>query len=465
MPETIQNKKVFSLLEVMRSVQKTLLERYTSPFWIRAEMNKLNFYPQSGHCFPELVEKQEGRVIAEMRAVLWRDDYARINARFHELLGEPLRDGITILFEARMQFDPVRGLGLRVTDIDPGFSLGELEKERLATINRLRSEGVFSNNQHLQLPMLPKRVAIISADSSKGYSDFMKVITGNEWQYGFFHMLFPAFLQGEKAVGSIIYQLNRIRKVLHHFDVVAIIRGGGGDVGLTCYNTYELAKTIATYPIPVLTGIGHSTNETVSEMVAFKNAITPTELADFLIQQFHNFSVPLHEAESRVSSGAQRLLRENRTELFNQARYLRSVTKNLLLGNKNAISFAARSLVQDTRKTFITSANEVSALSRQITRATANTLNSEQRTVTELAGRIRTGTQRLFQQESNNLKNLERMVDVMSPMHTLKRGFSITTINGKVVSNIDAVQKGDEIKTTLADGSLTSTITFKESNS
>ncbi len=452
-------------MEVMRSVQKTVLDRYTSAFWIRAEMNKLNFYPQSGHCFPELVEKQEGRVIAEIRAVLWRDDYNRINKLFIELLGEPLRDGITMLFEARIQFDPVRGLGLRVTDIDPGFSLGELEKERLATINRLRTEGVFTSNQQLSLPLLPKRIAIISADSSKGYSDFMKVILGNEWGYGFFHMLFPAFLQGEKAVPSILYQLGSIRKVLHHFDVVAIIRGGGGDVGLTCYNTYELAKAVATYPIPVLTGIGHSTNETVSEMVAFKNAITPTELADFLIQQFHNFSVPVHDAELSVTSGAQRLIRENRAELFNQARYLRSVTKNLLVSNKNAVSFAARSLIQDTRKNFILTGTQVSLLSRQVTRATVNMLMNEHRQLTDFGVRITGATHRVFQQNTTAIKNLERMVDVMSPIHTLRRGFSITTVNGRIVTGIRDVQPGDEIKTTVTDGSLSSTIGSIEPNS
>ncbi|RYF92334.1 MAG: exodeoxyribonuclease VII large subunit, partial [Chitinophagaceae bacterium] len=366
MPETIDNRRVFSLLEVSKSIQKTLTERYTSSFWIKGDLNKLNFYAQSGHCFPELVEKKDGRVIAELKSVLWREDYNRINGQFLEVLHEPLKDGITILFSARIQFDPVFGLSLRITEIDPWYSLGELEKEKQQSIARLQAEGVFDLNKKVGFPLLPKRIAIISVESSKGYSDFMKIMNGNSWDYRFFSMLFPAFLQGDKAVPSIIYQLKRIRKVMTHFDVVAIIRGGGGDVGLTCYNDYELARAIALYPLPVITGIGHSTNETVSEMVAYKNAITPTELADFLLQHYHEFSVPLQEAENRLVEKANRLIREEKTSLLNLAKYLRSVTRSTISNDKQAIDFASRSLMQASGTTLLRSYTMLTQFTRQV---------------------------------------------------------------------------------------------------
>ena len=157
---------------------------------------------------------------------------------------------------------------------------------------------------------MPQRIAIISVETSKGYADFIKVIETNSWNYKFFHLLFPSLLQGDKAVEDIINQLRRIEKVKEHFDVVAIIRGGGGDVGLSCYNNYKLAKEIALFPIPVITGIGHSTNETVTEMISFSNAITPTKLAEYLIQMFHNFLVPVQEAENTVIDRSRRLLSE-----------------------------------------------------------------------------------------------------------------------------------------------------------
>src|SRR5690606_5794462 len=154
-------------------------------------------------------------------------------------------------------------------------TLGDLEKEKQETIQKLRDEGAYAKNKSLTMALLPKRIAVISVETSKGYADFMKVLETNEWDYRFYHVLFPSLLQGEKAVGSIRGQLKKIKKLKGHFDVVAIIRGGGGDVGLSCYNHYELAKDIAKFPLPVITGIGHATNETVAEMIAYSDAITP----------------------------------------------------------------------------------------------------------------------------------------------------------------------------------------------
>ena len=283
MPETVADRSIFSLLEVTRSIQKTLADRYGSSFWVKAEMNKLNHYPHSGHCYPDLVEKKDGKVIAQLRSVLWKDDYLRINHSFLRLVKTPLKDGISMLFCARITFDPVHGLSLRIIDIDPAFSLGELEREKIETLEKLRAAGIFDRNKNLKIEPVPQRIAIISVETSKGYADFQKVIANNAWGYRFFHFLFPSVLQGDRAVESIVYQLNRIRKVISHFDAVAIIRGGGGEVGLSCFNDYELASEIALFPLPVITGIGHATNETVVEMIAYKNAITPTDLANYLL--------------------------------------------------------------------------------------------------------------------------------------------------------------------------------------
>ena len=213
MDDRVDERKVYSLSEVTRSIQETLSERYTGSFWIKAEMNKLNYYPQSGHCYPELVEKANSKIIAEMRSTLWKDDFERINENFLNILHEPLKNGITILFCAKISFHPVYGLSLRILDIDPSYSLGELEKEKQETIEKLKKEGIFLLNRALDLALLPKRIAVISAETSKGYSDFVKVIEENSWGYNFFHMLFPAFLQGENAIESISQHLKRIEKV------------------------------------------------------------------------------------------------------------------------------------------------------------------------------------------------------------------------------------------------------------
>src|SRR5690606_4085325 len=338
MPEMIHNKTIFSLLEVSRSIQKTIADRYRSLYWIKAEMNKLNHYSHSGHCYPELVEKREGKVVAEMRSILWKADYQRINAQFQKLLNEPLRDGITILFQAGISYDPLYGFSLKIVDIDPTFVLGELEKEKRESIRKLQVEGIFDANKRLPFPLLPKRLAIISVETSKGLSDFFKIIQRNPWKYRFEYTLFPALLQGDKSVPSIIRQLANIAEKTEEFDAVAIIRGGGGEVGLSSYNNYQLAKAIAIFPIPVITGIGHSTNETVSEIVAYQNAITPSELADFLIQKFHQFAIPVDEAQNRIIQASKSLFEREEHLLMQFSQSISWNSKTILANQEHRLT-------------------------------------------------------------------------------------------------------------------------------
>ena len=227
MEEPLQ-RKIFSLSQVATSIQKTLAARYQSAYWVKVEINKLNHYSHSGHCYPDLVEKREGKVIAEMRSTLWKGDFYSINQRFLNTLQEPLKDGITVLMLVNIAFDPVYGISLRILDIDPSFSLGELAKEKQASIARLQKEKIFNANKALAFPVLPKRLAIISVETSKGYADFTKIIDNNPYAYKFEYRLFPALLQGDKAVQSIVDQLETVAGLLDHFDAVAIIRGGGG---------------------------------------------------------------------------------------------------------------------------------------------------------------------------------------------------------------------------------------------
>jgi exodeoxyribonuclease VII large subunit len=440
--EVINDKKVFSLLEVTLSIKKTIQERYQRSFWVKAEMNKLNHYSYSGHCYPELVEKIDGKVVAQMKTNLWKDDYLRINSNFLSTLKEPLKDGINILFNATVNFDPVHGLGLRIIGIDPVFSLGELEREKLETIDKLRKEGVFHSNKDLSMPLLPQRIAVISVETSKGYADFLKIISNNTWGYRFFCFLFPALLQGDRSVDSILYQLRRIRRVKHHFDIVAIVRGGGGDVGLSSYNHYSLAKEICQFPIPVLTGIGHSTNETVAEMVAFKNAITPTELADFLIQAFHNFSVPVQQMRETMVSATTGILADEKAELLGSARYFKSVTNQLLIHNRHEVKSYARSASQHLTYYF----------------------QKKKQLALEALNRLKKSTLSLQKSRGVELSNIEKSVNLMDPINILKRGFTITLKDGRAITSLADIKSGDTTTTITADGTITSSVVDTKRN-
>src|SRR5690606_33580794 len=436
MPEKLPDKTVFTLAEVARSIQKTIKERYKSVYWVKAEMNKLNHYSHSGHCYPELVEKRGGQVIAEIRSVLWKDDYQRINRRFIESTKEPLKNGITILFQATISYDPVYGLTLRILDIDPVHTLGELQREKLESINRLKAEGVFTANKSLAFPVVPKRLAIISVETSKGYADFLKILRHNPWGYLFEQTLFPALLQGDKSVQAIIDQLGNIARQREAYDVVAIIRGGGGDVGLSSYNHYELAATIARFPIPVLTGIGHSTNETVSEMVAYQNAITPTELADFLIQRFHRFAEPVNQARATIMRKTEQLLAQERDKLENQTRYFRLHSMHLVGGLQKVLEHAAA----------------------RIDLVSTSHLRQEQQRLNNMARNLEAVTSVHLKDIRSHLQAIEKTVHLLDPLHVLQRGYSITRLNGAALKSTDTVKAGDVIETVLARGSVMSKI-------
>lgn len=458
MPDFADGKKIFSLLEVTSSIQKLLASRYTTSFWVKAEMNKLNYYPHSGHCYPDLVEKQDGKVIAQLKSTLWRDDYNRINNHFLHVLKTPLADGIRMLFCARITFDSVHGLALRITDIDPVFSLGELEREKQQSISLLQKEGIFDRNKTVPFPLLPQRLAIISVQTSKGYADFNKMIDGNPWGYKFHQVLFPSLLQGEKAIESIRYQLDRIRKVVRHFDVVAIIRGGGGEVGLSSFNDYRLAKDIALFPIPVITGIGHATNETVTEMVAFKNAITPTELADFLIQKFHAFSAPVQKAQEVLISRTKRLILDERQRLRHTVKFFRSVAGNLLIHSHHEMRANERDLFKHANIKILQQQQQHASLIHKLQNLSLGFCKKEHHEVMQHASIIQKSVRSFLKHEHVAVANISKTIDNLHPANVLKRGYSITRINGKAVSGISEVHVSDILDTTLADGSLSSQV-------
>ncbi len=482
MPEDLNGRKIFTLLEVTKSIQKMFTQHFTASYWIKAEMNKLGLYAQTGHCFPELVEKKEEKIIARIDALLWKTDYDNINGNFKRVLNDELKDGIKILLLGKVEYSPEYGLKLRIIDIDPSYTLGDFERERLETIKKLKEEGLYDKNRTLKFPVLPKRIAIISDHDSRGYQDFVNVIQGarDTWGYNFFHMLFPAALQGDKAIASIPLQLNRIRKVKHHFDVVAIIRGGGGELSFACYNNYKLSKAIADFPLPMVTGIGHVTNTTVVDMISHQSAITPTKLAEFLIQKFHNFSVPVRDAETKIIDRSRRLIADENTRFQTEIKLFRSVTANVLLLNNNTLKENSQSLSQQSQFIFKREREYLSGIRQEITKDALLYCNSSKQKLVQFAQSIKkdtvaslkqlfmlvdqkrqqleTGSGIILKTNSAELQNIEKNIDNMSPSKVIKRGYSITLLNGRSVRSPSDIKKGDILSTLIHEGEILSTV-------
>ena len=472
-------RQIFTLKQVAFSIKKTIEERYHQTYWVKAEMHKLNMYP-SGHCFPELLQKEDGKIVAQMTASIWKQNYQRINKRFVDVVKEPLREDSTLLMQVKIVFHETFGLSLQILDIDPNYALGELQRERQETLLRLQKENLLNLNQSLPFPLLPQRIALISADTSKGLSDFRKVIETNPWNYHFFTFLFQAYLQGDVAVASIQEQLKKIEKVKHHFDVVVIVRGGGGEVGLSCYNNFELCKSIAKFPLPVLTGIGHSTNMTVAEMVAYRNAITPTELGDFLIQSFHEFSVPVKDAIKTIRTYSKNILEQENKSLTSEVKLFKNVTTQRLNETKNHLINASTSVKTNVKFSLLRERENISNSQKLIKRSAKELFSVESTRISNLIetvgksiqfelktkkGEIERTVELLpkviqnkLNSQRNSLQQLEQSVKLMDPIQVLKRGYSITLMDGKTITENTEITQGKTIITKTYFGEIESEI-------
>ncbi len=441
----MSEKQVFTLQQVVRSIKKTLEDRYTQNYWVKAEMHKLNKYP-SGHAFPELVQKDENKIVAQITGTIWKQQLERINTKFIEVVKEPLREGTTLLLLVKINYSETFGLGLQILDIDPSFSLGELQKQREETLQKLAKEGLLNLNQKLHFPLLPKRVAIISADSSKGLSDFLQVLQENEKSYFIFTHLFNAYLQGDVAVQSIISALKKIKRVKDHFDIVIIVRGGGAEVGMTCYNNYDLCKAIAEFPLPVLTGIGHSTNLNVAEMVSFRNEITPTKLAEFLLQTFREFEQETKRLNREMIAHSLQLIDKTKQDFNGQVRVFKHASLRFTDSLKNELNQQIIELKNTTRYFLKNENDAVLSLKNDYRIVTKEIITAERNTLSLISKPIKGSLLHFFERKESDLEQLEKTVNILNPSNVLQRGYSLTLLNGKILSAKNKPKKGDLIE-------------------
>ncbi len=452
------DRKIYSLLEISSGISRAIQQAFPGYYWVKAEIAKLNFYPKSGHCYPDLVEKQHGLVKAQMRANIWSGNFNKINQKFREVTGEPLKDGLKILFLARVNYHEHYGLALNILDVEPSFTLGEMAREKQRTVEQLKREGLLEENKKRPMPLLPKRVAVVSVETSKGYHDFKNVLENNSWHYRFRLTLFPALLQGDGAVASIVEQLGAIAGNKTAFDVIAIIRGGGGDVGLNAYDSYTLAKTVALAPLPVITGIGHSTNLTVTQMVAYANKITPTEAAHFLIQQFHNFSVRVQEAEEKTLRYSEAILTGEKQRFLQSARMFELHTRNLLERHKTHGNYLALNLEKMSRQMLEQEKRRWKRVALSLKYQPSQKVNTEQAKLATFLKIMRIHTTHALERASGQLNFLAGKTELLKPENVLKKGYSISYVDRNVLRSVQQATPGGRLITRVADGEIKSKI-------
>jgi len=455
-------RKAHSLLELTQNIKLQIEKTYQTAYWIKAEINKLNYYPQSGHCYPELVEKKNGKIVSEIRGFLFRNAYEEIDQNFRNHTGKPLSDGMEVLLLCRVSYDPKYGLSLYISDIDASFTLGEMARLRAEAIQRLKAENTFSLNKEKPLPKLIGSLAIISVETSKGWRDFSQTIEESKYANQIERKLFPAKLQGDAAVYSITKALQKISLLHEQFDAVAIIRGGGGDIGMDCYDSFDLAKTVAAFPIPVLTGIGHSTNLTVVEMCGHQNLITPTALAQFVIDGYVDFEQRLARAASLIKRVNKQVLPLLRSRLDGMTEELNRKSKGALIDSNSKLKQTGRKLEQAV-KSGLTEENKRLAfrIPIKLNHSVENLLRNKKESVLTASELLHNSAPRYCADRINKLVHLEDKLRLLDPQNILRRGYSITLKNGKAVSSTTDLKDGDKVVTRLAKGEFNSTVNKK----
>lgn len=310
------DERVFRLSELCAEIEEALAETLAPTYWVECEISSLS---DRGHCYMELTEKSaEGLFAAKVRATCWQQTWRMLRAYFEAETGQTPAVGMQVLLEVSVEYHAVYGLSLNVRNINPRFTLGDMQRRRRETIKRLEAEEMMDRNRQIPMPTLIRRIAVVSSDTAAGYQDFVAQLT--EGGYRFSAALFGATMQGDGAERSIVAALDAVEAQREDFDAVVIIRGGGATTDLTCFDEYALCRRVAEMSLPVLTGIGHTRDVSVLDMVAAMALNTPTTVAAWLRSRMQAEVDHVADLRRRLARTAERqvLIRRHRLELLMQ---------------------------------------------------------------------------------------------------------------------------------------------------
>ena len=425
-----------TLREFNNRIKRLLNNPAVCNCWICADLSDVNV--RGGHCYLELLEKDErtGATVAKMRGIIWANRFAYLRQKFVQVTGQDLRSGLKVMLEVSVNYHEQYGISLIITDIDPSYTLGDMERLRREILTRLKADGIIDMNKQLDFPVVPQRIAIVSAAGAAGYGDFMNQLHHNAYGLQFYTCLFPAVMQGKETVASVTAALDRINSHIDLFDCVVIIRGGGSTSDLNSFDDYNLAANVAQFPLPVVVGIGHERDVTILDYVACRRVKTPTAAAELLIGCGVEALAHIDELREAIVSTA----REYITEARRQVQYLSGtiplIAGNIVERNRTRLQHIMQ-IVPLTAQSRIAQGNErLLFFLKQMQQASAQTI----------------------MREKMRLTAIYEKVQILSPQNTLRRGYSLTTVNGHAVTDASQLAAGDTITTRFACGTVTSTI-------
>lgn len=451
--------KAYTLSEFSRFVAQAMSrEPVLMGAWVVAEISDMSV--RGGHCYMTLIEKDpSGTTIARMRANIWANSFYHLRNEFIKNTEKDLANGMKVMFWGNATYHANFGLSFNITRVNPAFTMGDLERIRREILETLQREGIFGQNRSLTFSNPPRRIAIISSATAAGYGDFMNQLQHNSAGVEFYTHLFPAIMQGDKTASSVLSALDFVEQS-HPFigwECVAIIRGGGATTDMNGFDDLQLARRVATFPIPVIVGIGHERDRCVLDEIARVRCKTPTAVAAWLTDTAGMAWQKVCDLSSRIASFAAERLKGEHIRLQGIETMIPALT--------DAVIRNARLNLQTISSLIPTAAREATSKERirlaglsTTLRMTAHARIQNEFPVLESIARTNkmAATTRL-EREQNRLDSMERLTGVLNPVATLKRGYTITRINGKAVINAKAVSPGDTLETQTAEGSITST--------
>ncbi|HRS17866.1 MAG TPA: exodeoxyribonuclease VII large subunit [Bacteroidales bacterium] len=453
-----------TLLELAQAIELGIQTALPNSYWVVAEISELTVNSK-GHCFLELIEKPEHNetIIAKLRATIWSYKFQLLQSYFYASTGIHLQTGLKVLICVKVEFHAVYGLSVSIHDIDPVYTIGEEEKQRNEIIARLHDEGIFTMNKDLKLPVFPQRLAVISSAQAAGYQDFVKQIASNKNSLRVSITLFTAAMQGIETEQSIIKALNSIYEREHEFDAVIIIRGGGAKTDLRWFDNYTIASHIAQFPLPVITGIGHDKDISITDMVAHTSVKTPTAAAEFIISMGNALVSTIDNLHARLSDACNERIAEQKftlqhilQELFHSNTLRTTIANNKLNNCIQKIKSASLFTIQK-QKHFI------EHISSNISPAIHALTHKHQQNLIHSAYKLQIHSHNCILHNKQSLELLQTKIELHNPQRILSKGYSITTnAHGTIINSIDSVQPNDKLYTYIKDGIITSTINKKD---
>lgn len=442
-----------SLTELQQIIKDSLYMALPDMYWVTAEISELK-ENHAGHCYLELIEKQadEKNVRARVKAIIWNNRFRFLKSFFESVTGESLQEGMKILVRTKIEYHEIYGLSLVISDIDPSFTLGEMALKRQMIIRRLEEEGVFSMNKEIGFPMFPLKIAVISSINAAGYSDFINHLKKNSHGFIFYTALFETVMQGNETEKSVINSLDRISEYEGLFDVAVIIRGGGSQSDLSWFDNYNVAYHVTQFPIPILTGIGHEKDLSVTDMVAFQALKTPTAVADYLIESVAEAENHLNEMSSEIAENSRLILEDNRNMIESFRMNLIPVARLMISDQKEMLSGQIIEMI-NFGKDYILRAELLPANQKSRLISATGTLSQRKKSTLE-RNRIdlMSFTLNLLEKMNTRTTGLQNSLTILNPENVLKRGYTITAAEGKIIKSIHQIVVGEVIDTQFSDG-------------